>query len=104
MLVFNLNETTREELVAKVNVNCSLQLNFKQTEEGIKFGLFGKPTILDCIYKLLNQLGVRCSYITDRNGHDAIIVKDNRFDMNIDEGVLSIYKKTSVAILEEVEI
>lgn len=103
MKEFNLVESTSTKLIAKVNINAELQMNFKATEEGVKFGFFSrKQTVLDCIYKLFVELGINCTYITDRNGHDAVIVKDKTYDINMDENALYIYKYESVATIESV--
>ena len=61
MREFNLVESTSTKLIAKVNVNAELQMNFKTTDEGVKFGFFSrKQTVLDCIYKLFIELGINC--------------------------------------------
>lgn len=97
---FVLSSTEREELVAKVQINCTLRMDFRKSEEGMKFAFFSDGRTIELLSKLFVELGITCCIVTDKRGYDVLTVKDKQYDFNIDENILFIYKKNMATVLE----
>lgn len=97
---FTLSSIEREELIAKVQINCTLRMDFRKSEECMKFAFFSDGRTIELLSKLFVELGVTCCIVTDKRGYDVLVVKDKRYDFNVDENILFIYKKNMATVLE----
>lgn len=75
-------------------------MDFRKSEEGMKFAFFSDGRTIELLSKLFVELGITCCIVTDKRGYNVLIVKDKQYDFNVDENILFIYKKNTATVLE----